>query len=168
MRRALPRLPALPALLAGALVLGCSACATVRVPAGEDAADPACAQIVQDAPEQLEGQSRHATSSQGTLAWGSGDEAIVLRCGVAPPGPTTQMCTTLTDADGTGVDWIIDEDGSSDGIVRFTTYGRTPAIDLTVPREVVGDQASAAALDLTDLVTSIPAERHCLGADDVQ
>ena len=46
-------------------------------------------------------------------------------------------------------------------------YGRSPAIDLTVPREVAGDQPSAAALDLTDVVTTIPADRHCLSVQDV-
>jgi hypothetical protein len=158
---------ALRAAAAATAVLACSACSLVSVPAGEDASDPACAGVVQDAPQELLGQSRQATSSQGTLAWGSGDQAVVMRCGVAPPGPTTDMCTTLTDEDGTDVDWIVEDDGEADGIVHYTTYGRTPAIDLTVPREVAGDQPSAAALDLTDVVTTIPADRHCLSVQDV-
>ncbi|PWH05615.1 DUF3515 domain-containing protein [Brachybacterium endophyticum] len=156
------------ASLAALAALACTSCATIQVPAGPDAADPACADVVRSAPRTLLDQSRHTTSSQGTLAWGSGDEAIVMRCGVTPPGPTSKMCTTLTDEHGREVDWIVEDDGSSDGVVRFTTYGRSPAIDLTVPREVAGDQPSAAALDLTEAVSGISASRNCLSVQDVQ
>lgn len=150
------------ALLAAALVL--AGCGSVTVPPGPDAADPACAPIVQGAPSALLDQDRHETSSQGTVAWGSGTDTIVLRCGVTPPGPTTDLCTRLESASGVTVDWIVRED---DGLVTFTTYGRTPAVDITVPRAVAPDQPSAVPLELAGLVAPLPVSAECIGPGDV-
>lgn len=161
MRRS--RLLTAPALLA--LVLGVSACGTVRVPPGPDASDPLCAEIVIGAPQVMLGLERSETSSQGTVAWGSGEDTIVLRCGVQPPGPTTDACTRLGDPEGVQVDWIVRE---QDGIVLLTTYGRTPAVDISVPRSVAPDQPSAAAMDMGRLIDStIEATDHCVGPGDV-
>lgn len=148
-----------------AVLLGAAGCTAVTVPPGPAAADPACADVIVGAPEELLGLPRQETTSQGTLAWGTGDGAVVLRCGVAPPPPTTEHCATLEDTSGTQIDWIVREDES--GYVRFTTYGREPAIDLTVPRASAPDQPSAAALDLGQLVGAIPATAHCVGAGDL-
>lgn len=145
-------------------VLALGACGTVQVPVGPHATDPVCAEIVQGAPPALLGLEQQPTSSQGTLAWGRGEEAIVLRCGVTVPGPTRESCTTITDARGTEVDWIVREDEET---VLFTAYGRSPAIDISVPRASAGDQPSAAVIDLAPLIAQIPAERQCLGPEDV-
>ncbi len=112
------------------------------------------------------GQERVETTSQGTAAWGSGADTIVLRCGVTPPGPTTAPCTRLGDPSGFTVDWLIREDDN--GIVHYTTYGRTPAVDITVPRSVGKDQPSAVALEMGRLVHEIPASRYCLGMSETQ
>lgn len=149
------------ALIASIALVGC---ASVRVPAGADAGDPACAPIVVSSPDALLGQPRQETSSQGTVAWGTGEDAIVLRCGVPSPPPTTEDCTRVGDPDGVTVDWIVREQG---GIVTYTTYGRTPAIDVSVPRSVGGDQPSAAVLDLAQLVEQIPATETCTGPEDL-
>lgn len=140
-----------------------TSCAAVTVPPGPDAADPACAPIVQNAPDDLLGQPRQDTSSQGTVAWGTGADTIVLRCGVMPPGPTTEACTRIADAGGVAVDWIVHEE---DGVVTFTTFGRAPAIDVTVPRSAAPDQPSAAVLDMTRTISVIPATQECLGPGD--
>ena len=55
-----------------------------------------------------------------------GDPAIVARCGVPTPGPTTNDCLTVND-----VDWVATP--LSDG-TRFVTYGRDPAIEVLVPK----------------------------------
>lgn len=142
-----------------ALVL--AACGTVQVPAGPAATDPICADLVISAPPQVLGLDRTETSSQGTAAWGSGEGTVVMRCGVTPPGPTTDMCTRLEDDAGIQIDWIVRE---VDGVVHYTTYGREPAIDITVPRSVAPDQPSAAPLDLGQLIsTNIEATEHCVG-----
>lgn len=158
-----PRLPALAGICL--LTAGLAGCGTVRVPAGEFASDPVCAQIVMGAPEQMLEMDRVETSSQGTVAWGSGDDTVVMRCGVIPPGPTTDQCTRLEDGAGVQVDWIIQElDG---GVLQYTTYGREPAIDLTVPMEAAGDQPSAVPLSVARLVEdNIEATDHCVGPGD--
>lgn len=147
------------------MLAGLTSCGAVSVPAGADASDPACADIVLGLPESLLGQSRQETTSQGTAAWGTGEDTIALRCGVTDPGPTTDMCTTLEDASGVQVDWIVKEE---DGIVTYTTFGRSPALDISVPRTVAPDQPSAAALDLAgvvDAATTVSA--RCVGVEDV-
>ena len=46
-------------------------------------------------------------------------------CGYPPPAPSTLECLAVD-----GVDWLIQP--RSDG-VQFTTYGRSPAMDVLVP-----------------------------------
>src|SRR5690625_6018231 len=93
---------------------------------------------------------RGETRNQGRVVRGSGDDTVVMRCGVIPPGPTTDQCTRLEDGAGVQVDWIIQElDG---GVLQYTTYGREPAIDLTVPMEAAGDQPSTVPLSVSLLV----------------
>ena len=151
------------AVLCGAgLAIALAGCGLVTVPQGPDAADPACADIVQGAPAMMLEQPRTETSSQGTVAWGRGADAVVLRCGVTPPGPTADMCTRLG-SDGVEVDWIVREE---DGIVHFTTYGRTPAVDVTVPRSLAPDQPSAVPLEMGRTITAIPATDYCVGPTD--
>ncbi|MCS6710849.1 DUF3515 family protein [Brachybacterium sp. EF45031] len=146
------------------LVVTASSCG-VRVPPGPEAADPRCADLVVGAPGEMEGLPRSETTSQGTVAWGSGADTIVLRCGVVPPGPTTDQCTRLEDQNGVSVDWLVEE--GDDGIVHFTTYGRLPAIDVTVPRSVAPDQPSAVPLALAPLVAPLPVDRQCVGPEDL-
>lgn len=155
----------LAATAAALLALGLASCGTVRVPAGPDAADPVCADIVLGAPPTVLDLERTETSSQGTAAWGSGEDTVVMRCGVTPPGPTTDLCTTLADENDVEVDWIVRE--VDEGTFLYTTYGREPAIDVSVPISAAGDQPSAAALDLTQVVTRhLEATDFCIGPGD--
>ncbi|MGO1258072.1 MAG: DUF3515 family protein [Brachybacterium sp.] len=157
------RLLALPA--AGLMALGLVSCGTVTVPAGADAANPVCADIVLGAPPEVLGMERAETSSQGTAAWGSGEDTIVMRCGVTPPGPTTDLCTTLADGDGVEVDWIVRE--LEDEVFLYTTYGREPAVDVSVPRSAAPDQPSGAALALSQVISrNIVATDFCIGPGD--
>ena len=157
------RLLALPA--AGLMALGVVSCGTVQVPPAPDATDPVCADIMLGAPPEVLGLERVETSSQGTAAWGSGEDTVVMRCGVTPPGPTTDQCTTLADENEIEVDWVVKEiEGDT---FLYTTYGREPAIDVTVPRSASPDQPSGAALDLAQVVTrNIEATEHCVGPGD--
>lgn len=162
MTRLRPR-PLLAVLALG--LLGVAAgCGAVQVPAGPDAADPACAEIMLGAPPSMLGLDRQETTSQSTAAWGEDSDVIVLRCGVTPPPPTTEMCTRLTDERDEAIDWIVTE---KDGIVSFTTYGRVPAVDITVPRALAPDQPSAVPLEMTRVVGQIPATDHCVGPEDL-
>ena len=157
------RLLALPA--AALMAVGLVSCGTVQVPAGPEASHPVCADIVLGAPPEVLGMERQETSSQGTAAWGSGEDTVAMRCGVTPPGPTTDTCTRLEDGSGIEVDWIVRE--LEDGGFLYTTYGREPAIDVTVPRSAAPDQPSGAALDLAQVVSrNIEATTHCVGPGD--
>lgn len=147
------------------MTLTLASCGTVQVPAGPAATDPVCADIIQNAPPQVLGMDRVETSSQGTAAWGEGEDTVVMRCGVTPPGPTTDTCTTLEDGSGVQIDWIVRELESN--VFLYTTYGREPAIDVSVPRSAAPDQPSAAALDLAQVIDrSIEATAHCVGPGD--
>lgn len=133
-----------PAVLSTVLVLlGCGRAVTVTpaTPAPEDAI--ACEVLQSRLPATLASQARLAvTPDQGTTAaWGT--PAIVWRCGVGEPAAlqrTSQLVTI------NGVDWFPEE--LTDGF-RFTTVGRSPATEITVP----DDYPNAASL-----LTEMPAD----------
>lgn len=194
-QRRVPRTPAAPAAVAAAasaalLLTGCAA--IVGVSPAKYAADPACASVLLALPESLgDDLTRVRTTSQGTAAWGDTRQAVVLRCGVEPPGPTTDPCVTMETASGAQVDWLIstgprseqpgtaesetvDNDGLNqtaaadpalnpgDSDWTFLTYGRNPAVEVWVPAEVA-DERSTAFLDaLIPAISAIPAERSCV------
>jgi hypothetical protein len=111
----------------------------------DGAADPACVRVGSALPQTLLGKARRTTSpvSPALAAWG--DPAIILRCGVAAPGPSTD-CQSVN-----GVDWIVSQ--LSDG-TSFTTYNRTPAIQVLVPSHYAPE--AFALTGLTQAVSTIP------------
>jgi hypothetical protein len=83
-------------------------------------------------------------------AWG--DPAIIARCGLSPVGPTTDQCLDVS-----GVDWVAHQ--LTDG-VRFTTYGRSPAIEVLVPSAYKPEPLVLPAFAAA--ASTIPqGERHC-------
>jgi Protein of unknown function (DUF3515) len=128
---------ALPVL---AVVAGCSHDVDAQVP--PDAANPACVRLAGSLPATLLDEHRRDThpSSPALAAWG--DPAIVLRCGVTPPGPTTDQCTAVD-----GIDWVVRR--LDDGYA-FTTYGRVPAVQVRVPRHYAPETFA-----LTGLATAV-------------
>ena len=112
----------------GALALvgvlaACSSSVDVTDPA--EAGSSACRSAAAHWPKTVGGQPLRATSSSSDAVRAWGDPAIIARCGLAPIGPTTDQCLVVS-----GVDWVAHQ--LSDG-VRFTTYGRSPAIEILVP-----------------------------------
>ena len=96
-------------------------------------------------------RERRETDAQSTAAWG--DPPVLLRCGVEPPGPTTDPCLTVE-----GVDWVARESGTA---VVFTSFGRRPALEVSVPRGgPTGADAVLAAL--APLAARLPQARACL------
>jgi hypothetical protein len=146
------------ALAAGAALVGCTA--PVVVEPAPMASDPVCAFVLQAAPEELGALARRPTTSQSSRAWGA-QEPIVLRCGVNPPGPTTQRCLRVTGDHGEVVDWVVREE---DGTWTFVTYGRHPAVEVTIPRGAAPDAAGGAAplAELAPAVSRTAVERSCL------
>lgn len=144
------------AVAAVAVLSGCGQ--AVPFDAAEDAADPDCAAVVVRLPDEVAGLAERETNAQGTGAWGS-PASVLLRCGVEPPGPTTLRCVSVDD-----VDWIIDESDAPRYL--FTTYGRTPAVEVLVDNDVVS--GSTAIADLSPSVSVIPAERECTNLGDLE
>lgn len=109
------------AVLLGVGSAGCSRAVEVGVPAF--ATQAPCPQL--SWPQQVAGHDRVDTTSHSGAVAAWGDPAIVARCGVGAPPPTTLECLGVDD-----VDWIVEP--LSDG-TRFTTYGRSPAMQVLVP-----------------------------------
>lgn len=130
------------------------------VEAAPQAGDPACAPLLRALPQSLDGLGRTPQGAEGVAVWG--DEQVVLRCGGLVLGPTTKACIPVGPDSGPTVDWV--EDASNDRAVRFLTYGRTPAIEVTVRfgTGLTRDQATSQLVDLAGPVSRIPQTRTCL------
>lgn len=116
------------AALTGLIMLASAGCSrAVEVVPAAEATSPACAQVAAAWPATVSGQGRVATSSDSPAVAAWGDPAIIARCGAASSGPTTRDCIAVS-----GVDWVAEplDDGT-----KFTTYGRTPAIEVLVPKD---------------------------------
>lgn len=128
---------ALTLLPAGALA-GCAG--TVSLQPADNADDPRCAAVTVRLPDTVAGQDRRWTDAQATAAWGS-PTSVILTCGVEEPGPSTLRCETVE-----GVDWLIDESRGEEDLYTFTTFGRSPAVEVFLDFEVVGSADTLRAL----------------------
>ena len=157
-----------PGRLAVALVVAVVAAGAVwaylsgsrAVEAAPDAADPACATLLDALPASLGDLNRTPQGAAGVAVWG--EDQVVLRCGGLVLGPTTKACVPVGPEAGPSVDWV--EDAASDRAVRFLTYGRTSAVEVTVRFRggLTRDQAPAQLVDLAAAVSAIPQTRTCL------
>lgn len=135
-------------------VVGCSSqgAAPVAVTLPTGAADPACQALKGLWPSAVGSLKPRQVSVDSPAARAWGDPAVVAICGYEPPGPSTLECVAVD-----GVDWLIRR--RSDG-VQFTTYGRSPAMDVLIPAAYAPEPLllpafSAAARSLPDT------GRHC-------
>lgn len=130
---------------AAALALtGCTS--TVSMTPAKQANDPACADVMVRLPGAVDGQDRRWTDAQATGSWGD-PASVLMTCGVATPGPSTLPCQNVG-----GVDWLIDDSEAPN--YRFTTFGRTPAVEVYLDYDVVsGAQVLG---DLTTAVQQLP------------
>lgn len=147
-----------------AVLAGCAT--TVSVAEAPHGDDPACARVVLALPPELGELPQLSTSSQASTAWGTATAPVVLRCGVEPPGPTTNRCVTVETPGGPSVDWLaVPGEEGADGAAdwTFTTYGRDPAIEVTVPAEIVSVRSTSFLDQLGPAVDLLAPERTCLG-----
>ncbi|GAA1524264.1 hypothetical protein BJ978_002934 [Agromyces terreus] len=144
----------LTVVLAAAALTACSP--IVNLEAAPAASDPACADLVVLLPDTVAEQPARETDAQGTGAWGD-PASVLLRCGVPTPGPTTDRCVSVD-----GIDWLVDETQQPN--YAFTTYGRTPAVEVIVDNDVVS--GTTALTDLSRAVSAIPAEGGCTSVED--
>lgn len=149
--------------LAALLLAGCAPTVSLR-PSPPHANDPHCADIVVRLPGSLDGGTgtqlaRRDTDTQSTAAWGD-PTSVILRCGVRVPGATTLPCIQL---DTGGIYWLREKD-TAEGIWRFTTFGRDPAVQLTVSTKL----SPGVMLDQLDtLLEFLPKNgRACTSTED--
>ncbi|MCU1507361.1 MAG: hypothetical protein QOG18_102 [Microbacteriaceae bacterium] len=136
------------AAFAPLLLLALSACApTVALTPAADATNADCANVIVHLPQSVAGKAIRQTDAQATSAWGD-PAAIILRCGVTPPGPTTDICYTVK-----GIDWVIDS--SKQPVYTFTTYGRDPAVQVVVDSTLTSGQGTIVLDELANPVSFI-------------
>lgn len=124
----------------------------------ESAAAPECADVTVRLPDTVDGLEKRETNAQATGAWGN-PASVLLRCGVPSPGPTSDRCISLN-----GIDWI--EDASEAPTYRYTSYGRTPAVEVAIDSST-GVSGTNALIDLQDAVGMLPQTGECVGPDDL-
>ncbi|WP_323741083.1 DUF3515 family protein [Microbacterium sp. VKM Ac-2870] len=149
------RLFAVPVTLAMAvgIALGTAGCSsTVSMTPAKGANDPACAAVISRLPATVDGQQRRWTDAQATGAWGS-PASVLLTCGLDAPGPSTLVCQTVD-----GIDWLMDDTQAPK--YRFTSFGRTPAVQVYLDYDVVGGRDVLSAL--SSAVQQLPTDgRSC-------
>ncbi|MFE2290748.1 DUF3515 family protein [Streptomyces sp. NPDC059452] len=150
-------------LVAGALTAGVLvSCGTDSpgdgVTSAPHAGNAACEKIADRYPDRLGGQELTFSDRPGVAVWGS--NAIVLRCGVELPAPTTDPCANVD-----GVNWVFREDSSEDGAKTVVTYGRDPAVEAVISDEVVA--VDDVLVELSTLVKPVKTYTQCLNLDDV-
>jgi len=152
--RALLAAPLLALLLAGCAPI-------VALDPAEDAASPDCAEVSVRLPELVADLPSRETNAQATGAWGETKSGVILRCGVPSPDPTATLpCVTVE-----GVDWLRDD--SDDPYFAFTTYGRSPAVEVVIDSESAS--ALAALTDLASAVGTLPVDGGaCVAIDEVE
>ncbi|MBN7792748.1 DUF3515 family protein [Microbacterium esteraromaticum] len=144
------------ALVAGAFsLLTLTACSsTVALEPAKDANNPLCAEVTVRLPDAVAGEDRRWTDAQATGAYGD-PASVFVSCGVTVPGPTSELqCITLE-----GIDWLVDE--SQAPMMRMTTYGRNPAVQVFVDTEVVSANDALSNVGIVSGVRMIPATSAC-------
>ena len=156
LRSSRPGRALLTAAAATAVLAGCTPAVTVE--AAGNAADPACASAMLAMPEVVGEHEQRETTSQATTAYGD-PTAVIVRCGLRPPGPTIHPCASVN-----GVDWLIRQDEDEEQTWTATTYGRDPAVEVVFDSTAVA--SSTLLVDMAPAVERIPAERQCLSLQD--
>jgi Protein of unknown function (DUF3515) len=139
--------------LAGALVAHELASPVYGMRQAPLAKDPACARIAAHYPDRLGGDRRDRATYEGLAAWGHG--RVRLRCGLNPPAPTGDPCIAVN-----GVDWVLREVAARDGRDLLVTYGRRPAVEVTLAASV--PQTDTVLTQLSRLVAPVRQNDHCL------
>jgi Protein of unknown function (DUF3515) len=148
------------AVVAAATLSGCSGATVTLTPAAHDATNAKCASVVVQLPTSVSTLSERVTDTQGTGAWGTPAD-ILLRCGVPVPDPTSALpCITVN-----GIDWLRNDKKAP--VYVFTTYGRDPAVAVTVNSKDVKADGNKALTDLALAVGQIPAKHRCIAVEGI-
>jgi hypothetical protein len=143
------------AIAASAVLGGCSQ--SVALEPADNATTIGCADVIVRLPDTVSGLELRQTNAQGTGAWGT-PTAVILRCGVAEPAPTSTLPCVLVD----DVYWL--RDGTNAPSYVFTTYGRSPATEVIVDSNAVSP--GAALYDLVGAVSFTTETGACTEIED--
>jgi hypothetical protein len=161
LRRSVLQLAAVSLIALGALT-GCAQ--TVALEPAADAKNEGCAEVMVRLPDTVSDLPLRETNAQGTGAWGS-PASVLLRCGVEVPDPTSALPCVLVD----DVYWLRDDSEAPNYI--FTTYGREPATEVIVNRDVTSPGPAlfdlVGAVGATTEVSACTEIEDSLGADTV-
>jgi Protein of unknown function (DUF3515) len=146
------------AVAAVGLLTGCSP--TVALSPAASATSAKCASVVVLLPDTVSTLPQRETNAQGTGAWGEPPD-IILHCGVPVPDPTSALPCDSVD----GIDWLLNSKRAP--VYTFTTYGRDPAVSVTVNAKDVKADGNQALNDLAIAVAAIPAKHHCIAPQEV-
>ena len=80
-------------------------------------------------PDTVAELPRRNVNAQSTAAWGE-PVAVIVRCGLPTPPPSTLPCATVE-----GIDWLRNDSDAPSFV--FTTYGLDPATEVIVDSAVV-------------------------------
>ncbi|NBE55220.1 DUF3515 family protein [Streptomyces boluensis] len=140
-------------IVAGVLAVRAVSAPDFGIESAPDAGHPRCAQVARSYPEKIAGSARAATDLPGVTVWGDAD--VVLRCGAPVPSATVDPCVNVD-----GVDWVVDESRSKDGHKVLITYGREPAVELTVTDAAAHE--GAGLVDLSHAIEPIRQGSPCI------
>lgn len=147
-------------VFAGAILLGSLAgCSPiVATTSAGQANNVGCANVIVRLPDTVAGLSRRETNAQGTGAWGD-PASVLLRCGVAVPAASSLPCVVIG-----SVSWL--QDDSNAPSYTYTSYGRTPAIDVILDHNKVSPGTVLSDLSFSVEFTT-PNGRQCLSSSDL-
>jgi hypothetical protein len=159
MRAKIAVLAAIAMLLA---ITGCTP--TVALEPAAHATNAKCASVIAEISTTLTTVSSlqpRTTNAQGTAAWGTPAD-ILLRCGVPVPDPTsTLVCITVD-----GVDWLRNDKQAP--VFVFTTYGRNPAVAVTINSKDTKADGNRALTDLAPAISdSIATHHRCVAPSEI-
>ncbi|MCX5050168.1 MULTISPECIES: DUF3515 family protein [unclassified Streptomyces] len=148
----------LAGLVAGTLLVVCevnSPAEGVRAAPRGDA--PECHRVAQGFPPGLAGLDRTDTDVPGVAVWGDG--AVTARCGLRTPDPTLDPCVSVD-----GIDWVW-RPKSPDGARVLVTYGRDPAVEITLSARVAA--VDDVLVELSRAVRPLAQHDKCIGDGDL-
>ncbi|MES4887380.1 DUF3515 family protein [Streptomyces sp. NPDC096012] len=119
------------------------------------ARDQACARMAGKLPDKIGELDLHRPVVDGIAVWGDG--SVVARCGIPMPEKTTEPCATVN-----GVDWVWRDQQKQAGRNLLVTYGRSPALELSLDRAAPSDTA---LITLTHAASVLPMHRKCIDAE---